>query len=412
MSLDSTTKLQLGAAALVLVLLAGAGGYWIASRSHPTSSPQSQAGRKVLYWNDPMKPEVRFDKPGKSPYMDMDLVPVYADEAHDGNVRITPNVVQNLGIRVGKVERVAFEQEITAVGSVAFDESRLAVVPARVEGYVTRLFVRTPLERVHRGQPLAQIQAPAWLEAQQEYLALLDAQSETGRSLRNAARERLRVLGVPDGTIARIESGRKTYATTTIASPIDGVISELGVREGAAFASGAPLFRINGLATVWVNARIPEANLSRVVPGSKASASATAWPGETFAGRVIAILPEVDAQTRTATARIELANPHERLSPGMFVSIALAAPGGEPQLAVPSEAVITTGARTVVVVVNGDGSYGVANVAAGSESNGLTAILSGLTEGQRVVLSGQFLIDSEASLRSADSRLAPGERQP
>jgi len=143
------------------MLLGGAGRYWVATRPHPASSPQAQAGRKVLYWHDPMKPEVRFDKPGKSPYMDMDLVPVYADEAHDGSVRITPNVVQNLGIRVGKVERVAFEQEITAVGSVAFDESRLAVVPARVEGYVTRLFVRTPLERVHRGQPLAEIQAPA-----------------------------------------------------------------------------------------------------------------------------------------------------------------------------------------------------------------------------------------------------------
>ena len=413
MNVLSLSRAQLAAIAVTLVLVAGAGGYWLAgSRSNENEAAAAADGRKVLYWHDPMVPNVRFDKPGKSPFMDMQLVPVYADEATvDSGVKIASNVSQNLGIRVGKVEKVAFNRALTAVGSVAFDENLLAVVPARVEGYATRLFVRAPLEAVRRGQPLADIQAPAWLEGQQEYLALLDGQSEAARALRDAARQRLRVLGVPEATIRRIESERKAFPTTTIASPIDGVISELGIREGAAFMPGTPLFRVNGLSTVWVNARIPEANVSQLAPGSKVSATATAWPGESFDGKVIALLPEIDAQTRTLTARIELSNSRRRLAPGMFVSLDFAASGNEPQLAVPSEALIATGERTVVIVVNKDGSYGVVNVKTGGESGGKTAIIDGLTEGQPIVLSGQFLIDSEASLKSTVSRLGGGSAE-
>ncbi|HEU4691990.1 MAG TPA: efflux RND transporter periplasmic adaptor subunit [Vicinamibacterales bacterium] len=407
MNLSSVSRAQWLIATVALIAIAGAGGYWLASRNHDAGG-QSVAGseRKVLYWHDPMVPGVRFDKPGKSPYMDMQLVPVYADEAMaDSGVRIAANVSQNLGIRLGKVERVAFDRGLTAVGSVAFDENQLVVIPARVEGYVTRLFVRTPLERVRRGQPLAEVQAPAWLEAQQEFLALLEAQSEAARALRDAARDRMRVLGVPEATIKRIESERKTHATTTVTSPIDGVVSELGVREGSAFMPGSPLFRLNGMGTVWVNARIPEAHVSLLRPGAKVTASATAWPGKTFEGKVIALLPEVEAQTRTLTARAELANPDAQLAPGMFVSMSFESSKNEPQLAVPTEAVITTGERSVVIVSNGDGSYGVANVTTGEESEGRTAVLTGLSEGQEVVVSGQFLIDSEASLKSTVSRL-------
>jgi membrane fusion protein, copper/silver efflux system len=396
---------------VVVVLVAAAGGYWLAKYgSHDMAAADSPADREVLYWHDPMVPGARFDKPGKSPFMDMQLVPVYADEAgSDTGVRVPANVTQNLGIRVGKVEAAMFDRALAVVGSVAFDERLLAVVPARVEGYATRLFVRSPLERVRRGQPLAEIQAPAWLEAQQEYLALLDAQSESAQGLRDAARRRMRILGVPESTIKRIESDRKPLATTTITSPIDGVISELGIREGAAFMPGTPLFRVNGLTTVWVNARIPETNVSLVTPGSTVSAYATAWPGVSFEGRVVALLPEVDAQTRTLTARVELKNPDAQLAPGMFVSLQFSAPNREPQLMVPSEAVIQTGARSVVVVVNGDGSFGVANVITGGDADGRTAILNGLNEGQPIVLSGQFLIDSEASLKSAVTRLGAGE---
>ena len=223
----------------------------------------------------------------------------------------------------------------------------------------------------------------------------------------------MRILGVPEATIRRIETERKTVSTTTIASPIDGVVSELGVRDGAGFMPGAVLFRINGMTTVWVNARIPETQLSLVAIGSKVQATATAWPGVGFKGKVIALLPQVDADTRTSSARIVLDNKDGKLSPGMFVSLELSAPGADAQLLVPSEAVITTGERSVVIVANTDGTFGVVNVGVGAEHDGRTAILEGLAEGQSVVASGQFLIDSEASLKSTVSRLegAPAEAE-
>jgi len=394
-------------AALALLVLGAGGGYWLANFRHEQGSAAPTPGeRKVLYWHDPMEPNVKFDKPGKSPFMDMQLVPVYADESGpDTGVHVRANVTQNLGIRIAKVEKATIERKLTAVGSVAFDDQLLEVVPARVEGYVTRLFVHSALEKVRRGQALAEIQAPAWIEAQQEYLSLLDAQSDSGRSLKTAARERLRILGIPEATIQRIETQRKTVGTTTIASPIEGVVSELGVREGASFMPGAVLFRINGLSTVWVNARIPEMQLSLVEVGSKVRASATAWPGATFSGKVIALLPQVDADTRTSSARIALDNRAGNLSPGMFVSLELLAPKTEAQLLVPSEAVITTGERTVVIVANTDGTFAPTDVSTGAEQDGRTVILKGLAEGQSIVASGQFLIDSEASLKSAISRL-------
>jgi Cu(I)/Ag(I) efflux system membrane fusion protein len=394
--------------AVALVLLGGGGGYLLARHLGDAQTPaEAIGGRRVLYWHDPMVPGQKFDKPGKSPFMDMQLVPVYADEANGQNtgVRVSSGVAQSLGIRVGKVERAALQRSLSAAGSIVFDERLLEVVPARVEGYVTRLYVRAPFERVRRGQPLAEIQAPAWLEAQQEYLSLLDAGSEAGQSLRGAARERLVVLGVPEATIRGIESRRRTNATTTIVSPIDGVLAELGIREGTAFMPGTPLFRLNGLSSVWANARIPEAQVSMVPPGSTVTAHATAWPGTDFKGRVIGLLPQVDESTRTLTARVALDNADGKLSPGMFVALDFASRPGVEQIVVPSEAVITTGERSVVVVANPDGSFGVATVIPGMEQAGRTAILSGLSEGQSIVVSGQFLIDSEASLKSTVSRL-------
>jgi Cu(I)/Ag(I) efflux system membrane fusion protein len=390
------------------VLLVGTGlGYWLAHRD-PTSTETTQGGgRRILYWHDPMVPAQRFNKPGKSPFMDMQLVPVYADEEPGGAaVRVSANVTQNLGIRLGKVEKTELRPRLNAVGSVAFDEQLLQLVQARVEGYVTGLHVRAPLEHVKRGQPLAAIVAPEWLAAQEEYLALLTAQSERGQAIRDAARQRLIVLGVPEPTIRDIETHRKTNATTTVFSPIDGVVTDLTVREGAAFMPGAALFRINGLKTVWVNAQVPEAQVSLIPAGSSVSARASAWPGATFTGHVLALLPDVDLQTRTLSVRIRIENPERKLVPGMFISLEFSGAPGQPQLAVPSEAVITTGERNVVIVSREDGGFDVADVTTGTEVDGKTAILSGLTEGQSIVLSGQFLIDSEASLRSTVERLS------
>lgn len=401
-------------AAVVILIVGVAGGYWMAQRrTEPVPGDALEQGeRKVLYWHDPMVPSARFDKPGKSPFMDMQLVPVYADEEGGAAVAVSPVVSQNLGIRLGTVERVTLQPKLTAVGSVAFDERLLAVVPSRVEGYVTHLYVKSPLERVRRGQALADIIAPAWLEAEEEYLALLDARSERGAAVRDAARQRLTVLGVPEAAIRALETQRKTNASTTLTAPIDGVVTELAVREGAAFMPGAALFRINGLKTVWVNAQIPEAQVSMIRMGSSVAAHATAWPDAVFEGRVAALLPEVDPQTRTLPVRIVVGNAETRLAPGMFVSLELAGQAAQPQLVVPSEAIIVTGERSVVIVAREGGGFDVAEVTVGADVEGRTAILSGLEEGQSIVLSGQFLIDSEASLKSTVSRLSTVEPKP
>jgi Cu(I)/Ag(I) efflux system membrane fusion protein len=406
---------KLIAAAVAILVVGVAGGYWFAQhrmQSAMSATTGAQGERRVLYWHDPMVPNARFDKPGKSPFMDMQLVPVYADEEGGAAVKVSPVVTQNLGIRLGTVEKVKLQPKLAAVGSVTFDERLLEVVQARVEGYVTRLHVKAPLERVRRGQPLADIVAPAWLEAQEEYLALLDAQSGRGQSIRDAARQRLTVLGVPESTIRDLDTRRKANATVTLVAPIDGVVAELAVREGAAFMPGAALFRINGLKTVWVNAQVPEAQVSMIPLGAHATTHAMAWPGMTFGGRVVALLPDVDPQTRTLPVRVEVENAAFKLAPGMFVSLDFEGQDAQEQLVVPSEAVIVTGERTVVIVAREGGGYDVAAVTLGAEVGGRTAILSGLEAGQSIVLSGQFLIDSEASVRSAVSRLSTPESTP
>lgn len=378
------------------------------SDASATQAASEKTEPKILYWHDPMSPGTKFDKPGKSPFMDMDLVPVYADEQTGAAVQIDPTVAQNLGIRVGRVERTAMPLALDVVGSVTFDERLVEVVQARVQGYVTRLHVKSTLEPVRRGQAIAEILAPEWLEAQQNYIALLDVEGDRAKAIRAAARERLTVLGVPEGKIREIEQQRKVDASTTIYAPIDGVVTELAVREGAAFMPGAPLVRINGLATVWVNAQVPEAQVSAVTRGVRVQARAMAWPDVTFTGEVISLLPDVDAQTRTLTARVAIDNRDKKLAPGMFVSLRLKPSQNSPQLVVPSEAVIRTGARDVVIVAREQGRFDVAEVKVGAERGGLTTILSGLEADQSIVLSGQFLIDSEASLKSTLDRLGAG----
>jgi membrane fusion protein, copper/silver efflux system len=402
-------------AGVALSLAVGAGaGYWWAQQAKesaeaPSAATSRSSGgekRRILYWHDPMVPDQKFDKPGKSPFMNMPLVPVYADEGEGIDVRINPSVVQNLGIRLGKAEESVLTPSLSAVGNVAFDESRLEVVQARSEGYVTKLYVKAALEQVRAGQPLAQVLSPQWRAAQEEYLALLDATSARGQSLRAAARQRLTTLGIPGEAIAALEKDRTVRTATTLRAPIEGVLTELAVREGATFMSGAPLFRINGIDAVWVNAQVPEAQVALLAKGSTMVAHANAWPGESFAGRVLAVLPQVDPQTRTLPVRVALDNRARKLAPGMFVSLEFTAPPGAAQLTVPSEAVIMTGERSVVIVAREVGGFDVAEVKAGAEVNGKTAILSGLSAGQTIVLSGQFLIDSEASLRSTVSRLS------
>jgi Cu(I)/Ag(I) efflux system membrane fusion protein len=404
-------------AAICLAVGAAAGfalSQFTASRhSNPASSSEAaQQQRQVLYWHDPMVPGQKFDKPGKSPFMDMDLVPVYADESGgDNGISVASGVTQSLGIRLGNAERSLVQSNLSAVGSVAFDENRVQLIQARVDGYVQKLRLKATLDRVRQGQVLAEVTAPQWQEALQEYAALLQSESPRAHELSLAARARLQVLDVPAAVIDAVASTHRVGSTIAIVAPINGVVTELGVREGAGFAAGATLFRLIGLESVWVNAQIPEAQISAVPAGASVTARATAWPGETFVGRVQAVLPDVDINTRTLTVRIGIDNRRGKLSPGMFVSLEIRQPRGEPQLTVPSEAVIVTGQRTVVLLASANGGFKPAEVVTGGQVGDRTIILKGLEAGQSIVLSGQFLIDSEASLKSTVERFS-GDAQP
>jgi Cu(I)/Ag(I) efflux system membrane fusion protein len=364
-------------------------------------------GRKVLYWHDPMVPGQKFDKPGKSPFMDMQLVPVYADGAGDeGSVRISPRMQQNLGIRTAEVTRGNIAATVETVGSVAYNERDVALVQARSNGYIEKLHVRAPLDPVRKGQPLADLYVPDWVAAQEEYLTVKRMQDRMAGELLEGARQRMRLAGMTENHIRLVESSGKVHPRFTITSPIGGVVAELAAREGMTVMNGAPLFRINGLSTVWVNAEVPEDFAARVRPGNPVEARSPALPGAVLKGKVSAILPEVNAATRTLKARVELANPGGKLVPGMFATLSFTPAANKDVLTVPSEAVIQTGTRSVVIVAQGDGKFVPVDVETGPESGGQTVVRKGLEAGQKVVVSGQFLIDSEASLKGAATRMS------
>ena len=418
----SLNTIQAITLAAVLVASGAAGGVWLASgwltsgfasgsaATHsassdlPHSSGEAAAARKVLYWYDPMSPGQRFDKPGKSPFMDMELVARYADEeSEDGTgVRIDPGVSQNLGLRLAKVERGALSASIEAVGAVSWNDRQVAIVQTRSAGFVERVYARAPGDVISRGAPLVDLLVPEWRGAQTEFLAMLETEDA---ALIQAARERMKLLGMSPALIAQVETTRRVAPVITIAAPIGGVIQTLEVRAGMSLGAGMSLARINGFDPVWLEAAIPEAQAGRVAPGNRVSASLAAYPGQRLDGKVIAVLPEANAESRTLRVRVELPNPDGRLKAGMFAQISLAMTADAPVLQVPSEAVIRTGTRDVLLLALAGGRFQPVEVRLGSEANGKVAVLDGVSEGQSIVASGQFLIDSEASLRNVLARL-------
>ena len=370
----------------------------------PAQTAPAGLERKVLYWHDPMVPEQRFDKPGKSPFMDMPLVAVYADEAPNTGVVISPAMRQNLGVRTAVVRRGAAQAGIEAQGVVTPNERANVVVQSRAAGYVEKLHVRATLDPVARGQALATLYVPDWAGALAEYAAL--RRSNIDASIVAAARDRLRLLSVPDEAVTRAERDGIIESRYTLTAPIGGVIAELGAREGVQAQPGMTLFRIVDLSSVWVEANIPESQAGLLRTGVLAQAKADAYPGRTFTGKVTAILPQVDPATRTLRARIELANPGTVLKPGMFVRVAAQLPATDDVLLVPQESVIATGKREVVIVAHDGNRFEPREVKLGRPVGSDIEIESGLSEGQRIVTSSQFLIDSEASLKSALPRLA------
>jgi Cu(I)/Ag(I) efflux system membrane fusion protein len=400
---SSRTRLALSAAAIALV--AGGVGYGLAHLQGPRASAPSttDASRKALYWYDPMVPAQHFDKPGKSPFMDMQLVPRYADGAAGGvapGVKIDPATVQSLGVRLATVQRGDFSQSIDATGVLDFNQRDVAIVQARAAGFVQRVYARAPGDVVSAGAPIADLLVPSWGGAQAEYLAV---RGSGDSALEAAARQRLRLLGMPDGLIAAVARDGRPRTVVTISTPVGGAIQTLDVRQGMTVSMGQTLAQVSGLSSVWLNAAVPEALTGQVRMGQPARAELAAYPGESFTGRVTAVLPTAQADSRTLTVRVELPNRGGRLKPGLFATVHL---GGEahPALFLPSEAVIRTGTRALVMVAGDGGRFQPVEVQLGREDGDRTEILAGLDEGQKVVASGQFLIDSEASLAGVQVR--------
>ncbi len=396
--------LKLAAVAAGLIVIGGAAGLALARFGPGNSDPvaASAGEREVLYWYDPMTPGQRFDKPGKSPFMDMQLVPRYADEEPGAaaGVRIDPALVQNLGVRFATVRSGTLDGDLTASAVVDYNERDVAIVQARASGFVQRVYARAPGDVIAAGAPLADLLVPDWGGAQLEYLAVRRTEDA---ALIGAARQRLSLLGMPEALITAVERSGRARTTVTVTSPISGAIKSLGVRAGMSVPAGLTLAEINGLSTVWLNAAVPEAMAGQLRVGRSVDVSLVAFPEERMTGRMTALLPEVTGDSRTLTARVELRNPGGRLRPGMYGQITFGR-SSTPALLVPSEAVIRTGQRNLVMLALEGGRYQPAEVRVGREGGGQTEILAGLREGERVVASGQFLFDSEASLSGVTAR--------
>ena len=382
-----------------------------ATRRHITSGIKAgdvdpNTGKQVLYYHDPMVPGNKFDKPAKSPFMDMMLVPVYADsEGDQGKVTVSARIQQNLGVRTAEVVEGTLSPQVSAVGSIGYNERDQAIVQARATGYVERLHVRATLDTVSQGQALLDLYVPDWIAAQEEFLSVRRMKGTDLAPLVDGARQRMRQVGMSDEQIRLVERTGQTQPRITLRAPIGGVVTELMARDGMAVMPGATLLRINGVSKVWANAEVPESQAAQLRPGAKVQARSPAVPGTLFEGTVQALVPEVSAATRTLKARVELANPGARLVLGMFVTMQFMDMRADKALLVPTEAVIQTGKRTVVLLAEEQGRFRPVEVESGIESGGQTEIKRGLEAGQRVVVSAQFLIDSEASLKGVEARL-------
>ena len=398
------TLLTAALLAVVLLLIGYLGGrHHSPSQAGTASFPAEGGGKKVLYWYDTMVPQQHFDKPGVSP-MGMQLVPRYADEGTANDVvRIDPATVQNLGVRTAPVERRVLASALRVPGTITWDLRQAITISARTDAVVSKLDVRAPYTVVKAGEPLAELLAPQWSSALAEYDALQQAQSVDAKDLRAASRERLRVLGLTPADIRSARHG--AGAAITLHAPQAGVVTTLDIREGQRVTAGQTLMTVNGLSSVWIEAALPQAAAGTVRSGTPVVVTVDALPGRSFHGTVETLLPDVDAMTRTQHARIVLDNPDGALSPGMFATVQLHPAQGEAVPLVPDDALIATGNQTRVIVAEDGGHFRAVAVRTGRSAGGYTEIRNGLAGGEKVVVSAQFLIDSEASLSGALERL-------
>ncbi len=392
---------------VAMVLGAGlAGGFFLAKMTSTTSEkPAASSQREILYWKAPMDPDYRRDEPGKSP-MGMDLVPVYAEEGAGDDaarlVRINPVVQNNIGVRTAPVERSTLHRMIDTIGFVRTNEEETAIVDVRTEGWIETLYVKSPGEEVHKGQALFDLYSRPLVSAQEEYLQAIRIGKET---LIRAAKSRLDALGMSGRQIASIKKSGKARRLVRITAPQDGIITMLGVGEGAFVKPGRQIMMLADLSTVWVLAEVFETEANWVRAGQDVKMRLEAMPGRIWPGMVDYIYPSLNASARTLQVRLRFDNPDGALKPDMYTKVRIKTDPQVNVLNIDREALIRTGKSTRVILALDDGQFQPAKVVAGMESNDRVEILEGLTEGETIVVSSQFLIDSEASLKGTTLRM-------
>ena len=368
----------------------------------PSSMLAADDDREILYWVAPMDANYRRDKPGKSP-MGMDLLPVYADEAGDSSsVTITPEVVQNLGIRTVTAERSPLWRMIETVGYVDYDESRVSHIHLRTEGWIEHLVAHSEGERVRKGEQLLELYSPDLVNAQEEFVQAL---AVGNKGLIRASRERLVALGIPANQVKQLETNRKVKQTISIYSPQDGVVSKLMVRHGMFVTPDKQVMSLADLSSVWLLAEIYESQADWVKVGQTAEVSLAFLPGRIWEGQVEYIYPSLDPKTRTLKARLRFDNPDEALKPNMYTSVRIYGGPKHDVIVIPVEALIRTGRESRVIIALDAGRFASRTVTAGIESGDWVEILAGIEPGEEVVTSGQFLLDSEASLKASMTRM-------
>lgn len=364
-----------------------------------------QDDREILYWVAPMDANYRRDKPGKSP-MGMELVPVYADaDGGDGSsISIAPEVVQNLGVRTAVAERSRLWRGIDTVGYVDYDESKVSHIHLRTEGWIENLAVESEGERVTRGQRLFNLYSPALVNAQEEFVQALVGGN---KGLIRASRSRLTALGIPGSQIKRLEKERKASQTIPIYAPQDGVVASLSVRDGMYIKPATRVMSLADLSSVWLLAEVFERQADWVEVNQPAEVTLAFLPGRTWEGRVEYIYPSLDPKTRTLKARLRFPNPDEALKPNMYANVIIYGGPKDDVVVIPIEALIRTGREERVVIALGKGRFESRTVRAGIESGEWVEVIEGVQPGEDIVVSGQFLIDSEASLKASMMRMAP-----
>ncbi|MCK4833633.1 MAG: efflux RND transporter periplasmic adaptor subunit, partial [Gammaproteobacteria bacterium] len=357
--------------------------------------------KEILYWVAPMDANYRRDKPGKSP-MGMELIPFYVGAEEGSTVSISPTVVQNLGVRTSAAELTRLWRGIDTVGYVDYDESKVSHIHLRTEGWIEKLAIQSEGERVKKGDFLFDVYSPKLVNAQQELVTALSTGNE---GLIRATKERLAALGISSSQIKKLQKTKKVKQRISIYAPQDGVVSDLPVREGMFVKPSQKVVTLGDLSSVWLLAEVFERQSQWVEVGQEAEVRLSYIPGKLWRGEVEYIYPSLDPKTRTLKVRLRFDNPGERLKPNMYANVKIFGGAKENTIVIPLEGLIRTGREERVIISLGMGKFEARQVTAGIESGNYVEILKGVNEDDVVVTSGQFLIDSEASMRGSIVRM-------